>query len=610
MKAQSAIEYLMTYGWMLLVVAIAGGAIFSMTNMSTESVSGFQGQNVIVENFGMNSYGGLELLLLKADPQVDKVSNLSVDGTEIPVNVDFSSGNNDDIAHPFVMEASGTNNLDLRLIYNQDSLQDVVSSGSLAGGYETDVPENLVGFWPLKEDFSNDAETFDISGNSNYGERPSSSVFMSEGRGGLSFSEEPVNISHDSNYNFDGGFTVSMYTNGIVADMQRGPENLNEISSCTELQNIDPSGNYYISTDIDCSGVDFTPIGWGTGSSSFDGEEFTGYFDGRGHTISNVSIAPSGGDYYGAMFPIVGTEGELLDFTLEDSDSKGTNPSGLIAGRNNGLIRDITVIDSRHYDANYQAGIVAGDNYGIIRNVGVRASIVDAGNNFVGGITGNMPQGSVERSYFIGEVGDTASPGNEVGGIVGKATGGDIEHVYSVANVTGSSEAGALVGNLQTDLQNAYWDEEKSTNSEALGNQNDGDYDLESRTTSQMKDEESLSLFDFETDWKFVAGENQGYPVPRFSEMILFGKGNDVEIQGSSGTSEWRNYVVSYNQSTVSYYENGVLQNTENLASSVSNNNKGILIGENTRGIISDVMVFDSQLSQEQVQEYYERWSE
>lgn len=41
-KAQSAIEYLMTYGWMLLVVAIAGGAVFSLvSNQGIESVSGF-----------------------------------------------------------------------------------------------------------------------------------------------------------------------------------------------------------------------------------------------------------------------------------------------------------------------------------------------------------------------------------------------------------------------------------------------------------------------------------------------------------------------------------------------------------------------------------------
>lgn len=32
LAGQSAIEYLMTYGWMLLVVAIVGGTIFSVVD--------------------------------------------------------------------------------------------------------------------------------------------------------------------------------------------------------------------------------------------------------------------------------------------------------------------------------------------------------------------------------------------------------------------------------------------------------------------------------------------------------------------------------------------------------------------------------------------------
>ena len=53
MKAQSAIEYLMTYGWMLLAVAVAGGAAYSTTGgQCVESVNGFTGNSVDVSNFG------------------------------------------------------------------------------------------------------------------------------------------------------------------------------------------------------------------------------------------------------------------------------------------------------------------------------------------------------------------------------------------------------------------------------------------------------------------------------------------------------------------------------------------------------------------------------
>lgn len=56
MKGQSAIEYLMTYGWMLLVVAIVGGAIFSTVNgRCIEDTSGFTGSDISVEDIGLRN---------------------------------------------------------------------------------------------------------------------------------------------------------------------------------------------------------------------------------------------------------------------------------------------------------------------------------------------------------------------------------------------------------------------------------------------------------------------------------------------------------------------------------------------------------------------------
>ena len=58
LSGQSAIEYLMTYGWMLLVVAIVGGSVFSVFNQENlETVSGFQGDDVLVDNFGTTNEG-------------------------------------------------------------------------------------------------------------------------------------------------------------------------------------------------------------------------------------------------------------------------------------------------------------------------------------------------------------------------------------------------------------------------------------------------------------------------------------------------------------------------------------------------------------------------
>jgi len=59
-KGQSAIEYLTTYGWMLLVVAIVGGAIFTtVQNQDLQRTTGFTGDNVGINNFETTGTGEL-----------------------------------------------------------------------------------------------------------------------------------------------------------------------------------------------------------------------------------------------------------------------------------------------------------------------------------------------------------------------------------------------------------------------------------------------------------------------------------------------------------------------------------------------------------------------
>ena len=605
---QSAVEYLMTYGWMLLVVAIAGGAIFSLTNVSTESVSGFQGEDVIIENIGQSSYRGLDMGLLRANPGVDRVTEVRVEGYDVPNFLDFPVGNSEVASHPFVAETSGTNSLDVEIVYNTDTLNDIFSSGTVTGGYELDVPENLNAFYPLREKYYDGNAVYDISQNRINGQA-SNVETVEGGRGGTEFSGDPVVVPDDSDLGLNSQFSVSMFAKDISLDTDIPSSNLNEISSCSELQSIDPSGDHYLSSDIDCSGQSFTPIGWGTGANNFDGQEFTGSLYGRGHTIEGLDIAPSGDDHYGSMIPIIATEGLVKNFDIIDSQSTGTNPSGLLTAQNRGTISDITINNSQHYGGNYRAAIVAGDNYGVIRKVGVVSGVVDAGNNRVGGITGLMYSGSIEDSYFRGEVGDGTTD-DDVGGIAGEGSSGVIENVYSVANVTGSSNTGALIGDVGNDVSRAYWDSEASSNSEALGNQDDSNYEVESRTTSEMRSEENLGFFDFEINWKFESGVNEGYPVPRSSEMNLVSKGSDLEVNGVPGNQVWNNFVITFNQSSASFYVDGVLQGRESLSSEVSQNNQDFLIGDNTRGVLSDVMVFDNQLSQRDVQNHYERWSQ
>lgn len=84
-KGQSAIEYLMTYGWMLLVVAIVGGAIFATVNNQRSSCQGdipramMPGQN---DGFGIDQFAitssGAQIVLSNQGTEEVNVTQVSL----------------------------------------------------------------------------------------------------------------------------------------------------------------------------------------------------------------------------------------------------------------------------------------------------------------------------------------------------------------------------------------------------------------------------------------------------------------------------------------------------------------------------------------------------
>ena len=158
-KGQSAIEYLMTYGWMLLVVAIVGGAIFAtVQGQCTQSTSGFSGSDVIVENFGTDSDGNIQMTLRNGGAETLEISDIAIgdhnangnlDGTDnLEINesdTDIGVGNSrtftvqgdDGGSQVAVFESSdGCNDFDLSFQYTMGELTDQVTSGTLTDSIE------------------------------------------------------------------------------------------------------------------------------------------------------------------------------------------------------------------------------------------------------------------------------------------------------------------------------------------------------------------------------------------------------------------------------------------------------------------------------------------
>ncbi len=142
-KGQSAIEYLMTYGWMLLVVAIVGGAIFAtVQGQCTQSTSGFTGTDVIVEDFGISNEeddgSELQLEVRNGGSNSLDVENVTLEGhDDLEVDETIGVGNSEVITvDTDLISSDGCNDFDLGFEYNQGDLTGQSTSGSMTDSLE------------------------------------------------------------------------------------------------------------------------------------------------------------------------------------------------------------------------------------------------------------------------------------------------------------------------------------------------------------------------------------------------------------------------------------------------------------------------------------------
>ncbi len=131
----------MTYGWMLLVVAIVGGAIFSVVqSQSVESVSGFSGGDVTVDDFGVTSDGNLQLILRNSAGESVEVTGIEISGNgntaEWSDTQSIGVGETGSVTLNSVEEGDGANSLDVEVFYDVGGLENLGVSGSISGNFE------------------------------------------------------------------------------------------------------------------------------------------------------------------------------------------------------------------------------------------------------------------------------------------------------------------------------------------------------------------------------------------------------------------------------------------------------------------------------------------
>jgi filamentous hemagglutinin family protein len=218
-------------------------------------------------------------------------------------------------------------------------------------------------------------------------------------------------------------------------------------ASYTLAANINAAGTATSTTrgDVWSTPGGFVPIG-------SNNTNFTGSFDGLGHTISGLTINLPNTNYVG-LFGYTAPGSVVQNVGLVGGSVIGDNDVGDLVGYNDqGTINNSYATGSVS-GTNTGVGGLAGANFGSITNSHATGSV--NGSNYVGGLVGaNDPNGTITNSYATGSVNGT---GFYIGGLVGFDNDSAVSNSYATGNVSGTTSVGGLVGsNYGSTLSNSY----------------------------------------------------------------------------------------------------------------------------------------------------------
>lgn len=258
-----------------------------------------------------------------------------------------------------------------------------------------------------------------------------------------------VNLPEGNNYRTQKGFDGIPIQYTVIT-------RLGDMGSTSglDLQGINGNlaGNYVLGSDINASstatwnsGAGFASIGHPGGSnfygvnSHIDGVEFTGRFDGLGHTISNLTINRPTTNYVGLFRKTWGST--IQNVTLSNVNINGSYYVGGIVGWNDGTV--LSTYTSGYISGFADVGGIVGDAHaGLIHSSGSSATIWGEQDN-IGGLVGENYHTPIFNSYATGNVN---SGRWRIGGLVGSNRAGILINNYATGNVTGQKYVGGLAG--------------------------------------------------------------------------------------------------------------------------------------------------------------------
>lgn len=240
-----------------------------------------------------------------------------------------------------------------------------------------------------------------------------------------------------------------------------------------QLMGLDLNANYRLGTDLSlasamaASGGYYSEV-WGASGFRSVGnntQQFTGSFNGQGHSISGLVINRAATDYVGLFGYTSGAtlaNVKLLGGNVTGRDNVGALVGYMQGGALGNASASTTVSGTSTSEAN-TGGLVGTNDSGSIADASATGNVTGAGYQ-VGGLVGfNVNGGSITRSYATGNVTGTNTTANlgYVGGLVGangySGDGGSISQSYATGTVRASSgPVGGFVGHNEGSITDSY----------------------------------------------------------------------------------------------------------------------------------------------------------
>lgn len=270
------------------------------------------------------------------------------------------------------------------------------------------------------------------------------------------------------------------------------------------------AAHYIQNGDIDASSTSTWNSGAGWSPIGISPNNFTGTYDGDGHTISGLFINRNATDYQGLFGRNVGT---ISNLGVTNVNITGLYGTGGLVGINYGPISNSYCTGSITGDM--ATGGLVGANFttATIRKSYSNASVTGASGDY-GGLVGQHRDGAlIADCYSTGNVTRSGGGGTSFGGLVGIITStSTITNSYSTGRViyaigvnpTSKGLVGAVM-NVPT-FTNNFWDTETSLQTTTAGT-------ATGKTTAEMKTNTTfLSAGWDDTIWNMGDGINDGYP--------------------------------------------------------------------------------------------------